>query len=81
MPGKLDLHSEIRLTGGDAGAFKVVQDTCGSEAVSPDSRCQIKVIFSPDRVGSFSATLELEHNAQDTPTEVPLSGEGVLLQL
>lgn len=80
--GESDLEfGEIRLTGDDADEFEIVQDTCGSEAISPDSRCQIRVVFSPSGVGSVSAILELEHNAMDTPTEVPLSGEGVLLQL
>jgi hypothetical protein len=71
----------VELTGEGAGSFKIAQDTCSSNTLAPGSRCEVTVAFSPDAVGSFTAKLELHHNAQDTPSEVPLSGEGVLLDL
>jgi hypothetical protein len=71
----------VQVTGGGAGSFKVAQDSCASNTLAPGARCEITIAFSPDSVGSFTAKLELQHNAQDTPSEVPLSGEGVLLDL
>ena len=80
--GKADLFIDaVEVTGDGASSFKVAQDTCGAEALAPGSRCEVTVSFSPSAVGSFLATLELKHNAQDTPSEVSLSGEGVLLDL
>jgi centrosomal CEP192-like protein len=80
--GQADLEIyEVAIGGEGADKFKVVQDTCASESIAPGSRCQITLEFSPPTVGSFLATLELNHNAQDTPTKVPLSGKGILLEL
>jgi hypothetical protein len=80
--GESDLVIDaVEVTGDGAPSFKVVQDTCASSSVAPGSRCEVTVAFSPPAVGSFLATLELQHNAQDTPSEVPLRGEGVLLEL
>ena len=80
--GESDLEIyEVAVTGDGADRFKVAQDTCASESISPGSRCQITFEFSPSAVGTFLATLQLDHNAQDTPTKVPLSGKGILLQL
>jgi hypothetical protein len=80
--GEADLEIyEVEISGEGADRFKVVQDTCASESIAPGSRCQITLEFSPPTVGSFLATLELNHNAQDTPTKVPLSGKGILLEL
>ena len=80
--GESDLEIyEVAVTGDGADRFKVAQDTCASESISPGSRCQITLEFSPSAVGTFLATLQLDHNAQDTPTNVPLSGKGILLQL
>jgi centrosomal CEP192-like protein len=80
--GEADLEIyEVEISGEGADRFKVVQDTCASESIAAGSRCQITLEFSPPTVGSFLATLDLNHNAQDTPTKVPLSGKGILLKL
>ena len=80
--GEADLEIyEVSLTGEGADRFKVGSDTCASESIAPGSRCEITLEFSPSTVASFLATLQLEHNAQDTPTKVPLSGKGILLEL
>jgi len=80
--GEADLEIyQVSLTGEGADRFKVGLDTCASESIAPGSRCEITLEFSPSAAGSFLATLQLEHNAQDTPTKVPLSGEGILLEL
>ena len=80
--GEADLEIyQVSLTGEGADRFKVGSDTCASESIAPGSRCEITLEFSPPTVASFLATLQLEHNAQDTPTKVPLSGEGILLEL
>lgn len=81
-PGASDLAvSGTELSGAGAARFKVTQDTCSSEVVSPGASCEISVVFSPGSPGSYFATLELEHNAQDATSRIALSGEGVLLQL
>lgn len=80
--GESDLIIDtVELTGEGGGSFKIAQDTCGSNTLAPRSRCEVTIAFSPAAVGSFTAKLELHHNAQDTPSEVSLSGEGVLLDL
>lgn len=80
--GESDLEIyEVALAGEGADRFKIGQDTCSAESISPGSRCQITIEFSPPTVGSYLATLQIDHNAQDTPTKIPLSGKGILLEL
>lgn len=49
--------------------------------IAPQSDCQLTVIFTPTSAGSYAGFLEIEHSAEDSPSRVPLNGEGVLLQL
>jgi hypothetical protein len=80
--GRSDLFvDDVTINGNGASSFEVLENTCGSEALAPRSRCEINVGFSPQAVGSYTATLEISHNAQDTPSRIPLRGEGVLLKL
>lgn len=49
--------------------------------IAPQSDCQLTVIFTPTSAGSYAGFLEIEHSAEDSPSRVPLNGEGVLLKL
>lgn len=80
--GEADLFvEEVSITGDGASNFEVLQDTCRSESLAPRSRCEINVGFTAAAVGAYTATLEISHNAQDSPSRIPLRGEGVLLKL
>jgi len=49
------------------------------EAVEPGQSCTIDVRFAPQEEGSTAEALTIYSNAEDSPTEVQLEGEGVPL--
>ncbi|MBZ2187493.1 choice-of-anchor D domain-containing protein [Alcanivorax sp. JB21] len=63
----------ISITGSEASEF-IENNDCTT--VAPDATCAITISFSPTATGNRAATLEIESNAADTATLVPLSGQG-----
>jgi hypothetical protein len=58
------------------------QECLGNQTgIEPDGECEIKVKFTPTAPGAFAGFLEIKHSAKDSPTQVALNGEGVLLDL
>jgi Collagen triple helix repeat (20 copies)/Kelch motif len=71
------LLSGVAVTGADAGAFKVEQNTCIGVGLTFRQSCAVVVAFTPPSVGTFSATLTLEDN-ESTPSVIQLAGTGVM---
>ncbi len=62
----------VEITGGDAGAFSVSGNSCGT--VEPTFSCEVSVQFQPQTPGAKSATLVLTDSTGTV--EVALSGTG-----
>ena len=72
------LLSGVAVSGADAGAFKVEQNTCNGVGLTFRQSCALIVNFTPPSVGTFSATLTLEDN-ETSPSVIQLAGTGVLV--
>ena len=68
------LLSTIKIVN-NKGSF-AQSNTCGS-TLGVGASCTVSVIFTPQVVGSVSATLDVNDNATGSPQSVPLSGVGV----
>ena len=71
------LLSGVAVTGADAGAFKVEQNTCVGVGLTFRQSCAVMVAFTPPSAGTFSATLTLQDN-ETTPSAIQLVGTGVM---
>ena len=71
------LLSGVAVSGADAGAFKVEQNTCIGVGLTFRQSCALMVNFTPPSVGTFSATLTLQDNETAAPV-IQLAGTGVL---
>lgn len=74
--GGTPLHvSSVSLSG--AGAqFKLVGTGCQGAVVGPGAGCSVAVEFAPTSAGAHSAILELDSDAQGSPTVVAVRGTG-----
>ena len=69
--------STIYITGLDAADFgEGAMCPVRPDVLAPGDSCAIYVSFSPDSVGTKSATLEIGDDAADSPQTVALSGTG-----
>jgi hypothetical protein len=64
----------VSVAGTDAGAFS--HDFSGSTTLAPGDSTGVTVTFSPSSEGAKTATLEITHSGDNSPTTVGLSGEG-----
>ncbi len=76
--GNTVLDADLFVTGPDAAVFDIVGNASSIE-IDPDSSEVIEIAFSPDRVDSFQAVLQIRHEAPNeaSPVEVQLRGEGL----
>jgi Bacterial Ig-like domain (group 3)/FG-GAP-like repeat/Abnormal spindle-like microcephaly-assoc'd, ASPM-SPD-2-Hydin len=65
--------TSIQITGANNVDFK--SGTCAS-SLSPNTSCQISVIFTPAAAGTRNATLSIADNASGNPQSVALTGIG-----
>ena len=65
--------TSIQITGANNGDFK--SGTCAS-SLSPNTSCQISVIFTPAAAGTRNATLSIADTASGSPQSVALTGTG-----
>ena len=79
-PNELTVDS-AEMSGQDDSQFEVVENDCEDATLDERDNCEIKLRFSPKSVGDFEATIKVDHNGEDAPSETSLTGEGVLLQL
>ena len=71
----------VSISGRD-DVFAAEGEECSEETgIAPDDECEVTVTFTPAAPGAFAGFLEIEHSAKDSPTEVALNGEGLLLDL
>ena len=70
--------SAIRLTGRDAGDFRVIAGTCqGLPHIVPGGDCTVGVRFLSTAPGPSTARLVIEHNARRGAVEIALTAEGL----
>ncbi len=73
----LDISS-VGLTGVDADSFEILETSdCLVDPVAIDGQCQVDVAFNPSTTGDKEANLRLQHNAPDTPHDLPLTGSAI----
>jgi fibronectin-binding autotransporter adhesin len=66
----------VTIAGANKGAFSVTQDGCANQTLQPGHSCTVSVTFSPQAVGSATATLAISDSAVGSPQQVALSGVG-----
>jgi len=64
------------VAGGDAGSFRLLDESCSGAPVAPNASCTVHVRFTPQGAGAKLARLALFGDS-DGGTMVMLSGEGV----
>jgi hypothetical protein len=70
-------NANLTVTGiGNSGANPANfthTSNCGGHAIAPGAQCTIDITFAPTATGSYSATLNIQDNATDTPQSVTLT--------
>jgi hypothetical protein len=69
--------SSVKVSGG-GGAFGIAGRGCPPE-LGPGKTCDLRLRFSPSRVGGVDGELRLEHNAPGSPSAIRLLGTGTAL--
>ncbi|WP_183095880.1 choice-of-anchor D domain-containing protein [Nocardioides stalactiti] len=62
------------VLGADAASFSVGDDDCTGASVAPGNACTFSVTFAAGDSGTANATLEIVHNAESSPTLIPMTG-------
>jgi hypothetical protein len=69
------------ITGGAAGDYEVVVDSCAGALLHRGEACTVSVLFTPGATGSRTAVLEVADRFDGSPRTVRLRGAGSLAQL
>lgn len=64
------------VSGGDAGSFRLLTESCSGAPIEPEASCSAQVLFTPDGAGPKQAKLSFFGDAEGG-TQVTLDGEGV----
>jgi hypothetical protein len=64
------------ISGGDAGSFRLLDESCTERELQPGADCSIHIRFAPLSAGAKRATLSVFDEGEGG-MRVPLSGEGV----
>jgi hypothetical protein len=64
---------EIYITGQQAGAFEILDNTCVGQAIAPDRNCTITFRFNATGTGDRTAALRITDNAEGSPRTVDMS--------
>jgi hypothetical protein len=67
----------ITLTGPDAAAFALQNDTCSGKTIIVSGSCTVDGVFLPAETGTKTATVAIASNAYNSVT-VSLSGDGLV---
>jgi hypothetical protein len=65
-------------SGGAAGDFVIVGDSCAGNSIAPGAGCSVSVVFVPTASGPRTTSLLLNDNAAGSPHAFALSGTGQL---
>jgi hypothetical protein len=72
----------LYLSGSDVDPFRIQNDDCSEQAISPGGSRTVEVVFRPTSVGTKSATLVIPSNDPDRPeVHVSLTGTGTVTAL
>lgn len=74
--GTLIINS-VSLTGTNASEFILTDNNTYPVSLTQGQSISVQVAFAPTSVSTKTANLTVIHNAAGSPTDVPLSGEGV----
>ncbi len=77
--GTADLHiGTVSPSGPNAADFLIAADDhCSNKTLISEASCSMGVIFVPQATGPRVATLNLNHDASGSPSQVPMSGNGL----
>lgn len=70
----------VEIGGADPDLFQIVSNNC-SDVVQPEYDCTMSLKFTPQAAGDFRATLLIDHEADEGPSDVTLQGTGSVLGL
>jgi hypothetical protein len=65
---------EVGITGKEADAFSVADNTCADVTLHTGDSCTLQVGFAPHDQGTHHATLMIQDNASGSPRHVELKG-------
>jgi hypothetical protein len=76
--GAAALHvRSVKLEGAGAADFTLSENQCNRDELASGASCAIRVTFSPQAVGSRTATLVIAHDAANVAATVSVQGRGV----
>jgi hypothetical protein len=76
--GSATLHvNALSVTGDYPDLYTASNDCVSGPGTAPGASCTIQIGFTPRSLGPGSATLSITSDAPTSPTNVPLSGNGV----
>jgi hypothetical protein len=70
-------ESDMVFTGDDADLFSIHEDVEFPISLGIAEEYTFQVVFSPLSVGAKTATLNITHTGENTPFDIPLTGEGL----
>jgi len=73
--------TDLAITGPDASAFSIHDDSCTHQPVPAGTSCQIQVTFTATHVGTHAATLTITHTGDGGSATAQLTGAGRTIQL
>jgi hypothetical protein len=65
---------EVGITGSEADAFAVADNTCADVTLHTGDSCTLQVGFAPHNQGTHDATLMIQDNASGSPRRIVLKG-------
>lgn len=68
----------LGISGADAGAFTLSNDTCSSAVVTPSATCSFDVSYTASAAGASTAQVDIPSDAASSPDSVALSGTGAV---
>jgi hypothetical protein len=68
------LVSGYAFAGANPADYAVASDTCRGASIAPGASCTVSVVFTPQALGTRTASLQILDNAADSPQSVALDG-------
>ena len=65
---------EVKITGNEADAFSIAENTCADVTLHTGDSCTLQVGFAPHQPGTHHAMLTIHDNASGSPRRVVLKG-------
>ena len=71
--------NSLTITGADSGQFSVAG--CELANVQPSATCILLITFAPTSAGTKTASVNISHNASNSPSTIDLAGAGRVSEL